>query len=123
MRFDIFTFSALFAALFLLMALELVRRKRLKEQYSLLWLFTGFIMLVLALWRELLEYLARLLHIAYAPSLLFIAGILFSFALIMHYSIIISRLSSQNTRLAQEVGILHKELGDIRKKVDGGKVN
>jgi hypothetical protein len=109
-----------FAALFLLMVLELVRRRRLKEQYSLLWLFTSFIILVLAVWRDLLEFLARLLRIAYAPSLLFIAGIAFSFALILHYSVIISRLSSQNTRLALEVGILHKELNEIRKKMAGG---
>lgn len=120
MRFDIFTLSAIFAALFMLMVLELVRRRRLKEQYSLLWLFTSFVMLVLAVWRDLLEFLARLLSIAYAPSLLFIAGIAFSFALILHYSIIISRLSVQNTRLAQEVGILHKELKEMREKIAGG---
>lgn len=120
MSFDIFTFSAVFAALFLLMVLELVRRRRLKEQYSLLWLFTGIIMFVLAIWRDLLEYLAHLLRIAYAPSLLFIVGIMFSFALIMHYSVIISRLSNQNVRLAQEVGIIQKELTEIKNKVDGG---
>lgn len=120
MRLDIFTLSAVFAALFLLMVLELVRRKRLKEQYSLLWLFTSFIILVLAIWRDLLEFLAGLLRIAYPPSLLFIAGIAFSFALVLHYSVIISRLSNQNVRLAQEVGILHKELKEIREKITGG---
>lgn len=120
MRFDIFTLSAIFAALFMLLVLELVRRRRLKEQYSLLWLFTSFVILVLAVWRDLLEFLAGLLRIAYAPSLLFIAGIVFSLALILHYSIIISRLSSQNVRLAQEVGILHKELKEIREKIAGG---
>jgi len=123
LRLDIFTISAIFAALFMLMVLELVRRRRLKEQYSLLWLFTSFIILILAVWRDLLEFLARFLRIAYAPSLLFIAGIAFSFALILHYSVIISRLSSQNTRLAQEVGILHKELAEIRQKINGGNIN
>lgn len=120
MRLDIFTLSAVFAALFMLMVLELVRRKKLKEQYSLLWLVISLIILVLAVWRDLLETLARLLRIAYAPSLLFIAGIAFSFALILHYSVIISRLSNQNVRLAQEVGILNKELKEIREKITGG---
>ncbi len=121
MRIDIFFFSALFSFGFLVVVLEFVRSKKLKEQYSLLWLLIGGIMIVLALWRELLNKVASLLGIYYAPSLLFMVGILFSFALILHYSVIISRLHTQNVRLAQEVGVLNKKVEDLSNRVNGRK--
>ncbi len=118
---NIFLFSALFSLGFLVIVLELVRSKRLKEQYSLLWLFVGGIMLTLTLWRGLIERLAEQLGIFYAPSLLFIVGILFSFALILHYSVIISRIHNQNVRLAQEIGVLNKKLEDLYESVNRGE--
>lgn len=118
---NIFLFSALFSLGFLVIVLELVRSKRLKEQYSLLWLFVGGVMLILTLWRGLIESLAERLGIFYAPSLLFIVGILFSFALILHYSVIISRLHNQNVRLAQEIGVLNKKVEDLYEAVNRGE--
>jgi len=122
MKLDIFFFSALFSFLFLVVVLEFVRSKRLKEQYSLLWIFISALMIIFALWRDLLERVASWLGIVYAPSLLFIAGILFSFALILHYSVIISKLHTQNVRLAQELGILNKKIEDLNKRLSGGKM-
>ncbi len=122
MKLDIFFFSALFSFLFLVVVLEFVRSKRLKEQYSLLWIFISALMIIFALWRDLLERVASWLGIVYAPSLLFIAGILFSFALILHYSVIISKLHTQNVRLAQELGILNKKIEDLNKRLNGGKM-
>jgi len=122
MTFDIFFFAALFSLGFLVVVLEFVRSKKLKEQYSLLWLLIGIVMIVLALWRNLLNLLASWLGIYYPPSLLFIVGILFCFALILHYSVIISRLHTQNVRLAQEIGMLNKKLEDLTRTVNGGKV-
>lgn len=121
MRFDIFFFSALFSLGFMVVVLEFVRTKKLKEQYSLLWLLIGVIMIILALWKNLLNKTAILLGIYYAPSLLFMVGILFCFALILHYSVIISKLHSQNVRLAQEVGVLHKKVEDLNSRLSGGE--
>lgn len=120
MKFDIFFFAALFAFGFLIVVMEFVRTRKLKEQYALLWLLIGGIMILLSVWRGLLNKMASLLGIFYAPSLLFVAGILFSFTLILHYSIIISRLHTQNVRLAQEIGVMNKKLEDLNKKVSGG---
>jgi len=120
MKFDIFFFAALFALGFLITVLEFVRTRKLKEQYSLLWLLIGGVMISLALWKDLLHKLASLLGIYYAPSLLFMVGILFSFVLILHYSVIISRLHTENVRLAQEMGVMNKKLDDLNKKISGG---
>lgn len=121
MKFDIFFFAALFAFGFLIVVLEFVRTRKLKEQYSLLWLLIGGIMILLTLWRNLLNKLASLLGIYYPPSLLFVVGILFSFALILHYSVIISRLHTQNVKMAQEIGVMNKKIEDLNKRVSGGK--
>lgn len=120
MKFDVFFFAALFAFGFLIVVLEFVRTRKLKEQYSLLWLLIGAVMILLALWKGLLNKLAALLGIYYAPSLLFVVGILFSFALILHYSVIISKLHTQNVRLAQEIGVINKKIDDLNKKNGGG---
>lgn len=121
MKIDIFFFAALFSLGFLIVVLEFVRTKKLKEQYSLLWLLIGAVMIILSLWRNLLNLVAHWLGIFYAPSLLFMVGILFSFALILHYSVIISKLHTQNVRMAQEIGILNKKIEDLSERVNGGE--
>lgn len=113
MHYNIYYFSALFSLGFLMVVLEFVRTKKLKEQYSLLWIFLGSLMITLAVWRNLLEKLAKIMGIYYAPSLLFVAGILFCFMLILHYSVIISKLYTQNIILAQEIGLLNKKIEEI----------
>jgi hypothetical protein len=97
--------AGLFAIVF-----ELVRRRRLMERYALLWLFATALMLSLAVWRSALESIAHLVGVAYAPSALF--GIAFGFVLVMllHFSLVISRLADQNKVLAQRVGRLQQQL-------------
>ena len=56
----------------LLLVLELVRRRRLREEYALLWLVTGAVLLLLSLSRPLLDTLAELTGIYYPPSALFL---------------------------------------------------
>ncbi len=45
--------------------LELVRRRRLLERYALLWLFSALVLLGLAVWRDLLGWVASALGVAY----------------------------------------------------------
>ena len=69
---------------------ELVRRRKLAEGYSLLWLLTGVVLLVLSMWRELLHTFSRLVGVFYPPAALFLVGFIFfffSFALVVNYRI------------------------------------
>jgi hypothetical protein len=95
----------LFATVF-----ELVRRRRLMERYALLWLFASAILLGLAVWRDLLEAVASTLGIFYAPSALFAIAFAFILVLLMHFSLVISRLADQNKVLAQRLGLLQQRL-------------
>jgi hypothetical protein len=102
--------SAIAAALFLLVIFELIRGRRLQERYALLWLVTGVVILILAVWRDALRLVAEQLGIAYPPSALFVVGFLFILVVLLHYSTVISELSERNVRLAQDVALLEERL-------------
>jgi hypothetical protein len=105
------------AGLFFLV-FELVRRRRLMERYALLWLFATAILLGLALWRGLLERISGTVGIAYAPSALFAVAFAFVLALLLHFSLVISRLADQNKVLAQKLGMLQERVAQL--EVDAG---
>ena len=102
--------GAIASVLFLLVILELIRSRRLQERYALLWLLTGVVIFVLAVWRSLLGKASDLVGIAYPPSALFILAAFFILLVLLHYSTVISRLSEQNTILAQRLAILENRL-------------
>ena len=109
------------SAALLILILNLIRKKRIKEEYSLLWLFFGVIFLVFSIWRHGLEYIADLLGISYTPAALFILMIIAIFLILIEFSTIISNLSTANKNLAQEVGILKLELEELKTKSDDDK--
>jgi hypothetical protein len=102
--------AAIAAALFLLIIFELIRSRRLQERYALLWLVTGGVILVLAIWRDALRLLAEQIGIAYPPSALFVVGFLFILVVLLHYSTVISELAERNVRLAQDIALLEERL-------------
>lgn len=89
---------------------ELVRRRRLMERYALLWLGSSLMLLALAVWRDLLELIASAIGIFYAPSALFVIAFGFILVLLLHFSLVISRLSDQNKVLAQRMGLLQQQI-------------
>lgn len=93
--------------------LELVRRRRLAEGYSLLWLLTAVILLVLSLWRDLLDGLASLVGIFYPPAALFVMGFGFVLLILLQFSVIISRLAKENQHLSQRLAIMQWQLEQI----------
>jgi hypothetical protein len=100
----------------LFVVIELIRRGRLKEKYSLLWLFAGGVLLVFSSSRDLLEYVARLLGVFYPPSLLFLLAFLFLLLITLHFSVVVSGLSEKNKQLAQEVALLRQEMQEAMKR-------
>lgn len=103
------------AFVLLISVLELVRRRRLREQYSILWLLTSLVILVLASNRTLLDLLARAMKIAYPPSALFVIGFGFLLLITLHFSTVISRLTRENESLAQEMAILRQQVSELEK--------
>jgi hypothetical protein len=107
------TFVAAFAVVVVVgVVIELIRRRQLQERYALLWIVTGAVMFVLAVWRGALYALARASGVAYPPSALYMVAGLFVLVVLLHYSTVLSRLSDQNKTLAQRIALLEEQLRD-----------
>lgn len=100
------------SAALLLVVVELIRRGRLKERYSLLWLVAGGVLLILSVSKGLLEYLSQVVGIYYPPSFLFLVAFLFLLLITLHFSVSISSLSEKNKKLAQELALLRQKVQD-----------
>jgi hypothetical protein len=98
------------SAAMLLYILEMVRRRSLQEEYSILWLAGSVVILVLSLKRPWLEWISQAAGVAYPPSLLFLVGFLFILLILIHFSIAISKLHQMNKRMAQELALLKEDL-------------
>ncbi|HYA87350.1 MAG TPA: DUF2304 domain-containing protein [Nitrospirota bacterium] len=98
------------SGILLFIVIELIRRGRLKERYSLLWLLAGMVLLLLSSSRNALEFVARHLGIFYPPSFLFLIAFLFLLLITLHFSVVISGLSEKSKKLAQELALLREEL-------------
>ena len=109
-------FAAIAALLLLAVIFELIRSRRLHERYAIMWLFTGAVILVLAVWRDALGTLADLVGIAYPPSALFVLASFFILIVLLHYSTVISKLADQNRILAQRLALLESK---VREDEDG----
>src|SRR5207344_3078192 len=81
----------------LIFVLELVRQRKLREDYSLLWLATAVVLILLSLSRPLLDSLAGLLGIVtYPPAALFLVAISFMLVILLHFSTVLTRLAREN---------------------------
>jgi hypothetical protein len=97
--------------LLILVVLELVRGRRLKERYALLWLATGIVLLVLSGWRDGLNTVAGWLGVTgYPPAVLFAVATLFVLLVLLHYSTVISKLTDENVELAQRIALLEERV-------------
>ncbi len=101
----------------LLFVVEVIRRGALKEKYALLWLFSSLVLLMLSIWRRLLDVIAEAFGFYYSPSFLFLLGFGFLILITLHFSIVVSILSVKNKKLAQELGIIKEELERIKEGV------
>lgn len=105
----------------LLFVLELVRRRRLREEYSLLWLATALVLLILSVSRPLLDVLASAIGIFYPPSALFVVAVVFVLFILLHFSTVITRLSQENKDVAQRLALLQHELEQVRRSAGAGQ--
>ena len=105
--------AILATALLFVVVFEAVRRRRLMERYALLWLFCTAVLLGLAVWKDALEEVAAAVGIYYAPSALFAIALGFISMLLLHFSLVISRLADQTKVLAQRVSLLQARLDQV----------
>lgn len=103
-------FAVICGIVLVLLVLELVRRRRLREEYSWIWLLTAIGYLVVALLPVLAEGVAKAIGATRAASAFTFLGLLFLFLIAIQFSVQISRLTEHNKNLAQQIAILDSEL-------------
>ena len=105
------------SVILVLVVFELIRSRRLREQYALLWLATGIVLVILSAWRGGLNTIAGWLGVrGYPPAVLFAVGLMFVILVLLHYSTVISRLADQNVVLAQKLALLEARLNESERK-------
>jgi hypothetical protein len=97
-------------AVLFLFVLELVRRRQLKEEYSILWMAVSLGTAVLAAWSGLLIGITRLVGAYSANSVIFFFAILFLMALVLHLTVRVSGLTERNKNLTQEIALLSQRV-------------
>ncbi len=102
-------------ALILALTFELIRRRKLNEEYSLLWLGTGIVLLLFALFPSILYYISGLLHLHYLTTML-LANFLFLTSIVLHFSVIISQHTNRETELTQRLAILEWKLNTLERE-------
>jgi hypothetical protein len=103
-------FFAIFANIVIfLVIINLVKNRKLKEEYSWLWLLTGFVMIILVLRYDLLLFLTHLIGAVQPTTTVFIFAILFLICIALHFAIKISILTDQVKNLSQKISLLDAE--------------
>ena len=100
---------------------ELLRRRRLREKYAVLWVAVSGVTVVLAVVPSLLQRAAAALGIATPSNLLFLGSLLILFAVSLQLSAEVGRLEEQSRRLAEEVGALRLHVDDLRVRAEEGE--
>jgi hypothetical protein len=106
--------AAIGAVLLVLYVLDLVRRRKLSEEYSLLWVISTVVVAALGFSTPLLVWVSRELGIVQENSTVFAFGLAFSLAMLLHLSVRLSRLGQENQTLARELALLRQELEESR---------
>ena len=102
----------LFALIMLGVTVELIRRRRLRVEYALLWLLTGLVMMIFALVPHVLYALANFLKLHYF-SVILLSAFIFLLSIVLHFSTVISRLSDRETILAQRLSLLEQKCDEL----------
>jgi hypothetical protein len=111
--------AAVLALLFMLLILDLIRRDRLQERYSVIWFVAGLAMLAGAAFPGLLKLVADAMGVRDTNVALFSIVLLLLLGLALNFSVIMSRQAAQITRLAQERAIERAREQGAREALEG----
>lgn len=104
-------FSILFSIFLLALIVTLIRKKKVREEYAILWIAIFVMFLVLSVFRGLIDKFSSLLGIQYQPAALFLILFACLFLLVFHFSIVVSDLKKKLNALAMTVSLLEEKTG------------
>ena len=114
-------FAIVTGILFLLVMIELIRKNRVALKYALLWLFSGLLMILLAIFPRILDRMARLVGIYSPVNALFAVLMCCGLVLMISFSVIMSGNKKAIVRLTQEISLLENRIRELEGKQAEGK--
>lgn len=118
MTFSFRSLIFLFGALLFIVIFELVRKKKLREELSLVWLLIGLSFMLSPVADFIIDPLAFKLGISYPPALIFMLLFFFVVAVILYFSVVVSDLKSRNKELSQKIALMEYKILELYKKED-----
>ncbi len=112
-------FAVLLGIAVLLLVLNLVRTRKLKEEFALLWLLTAVVLVLTPLFIDYLDMIAYALGIEYPPALIFVLAIISLLLILFQFSLRISRFSEQIKVMVQELALLRAQVEDLERRAEG----
>lgn len=106
-------FALFVSVLVFIFIVNMVRKRRLREEYSVLWLATSVVMFVLILRYQWLVYLTRLIGATTTTTTLFLFALIFLILLAVQFCIKISRLTDQVKNLSQENALMKTDIENL----------
>jgi hypothetical protein len=110
------------SAALLVTIVELVRRGRLTEEYSFIWIVCAVALFALSLWRNLLDLAASVLGVHYPPAVLLLVLTFFVVIVSLYFSVVVSRHRKQIERLGEEVALREEQIRALRAAPRDGPV-
>lgn len=108
--------SIIFTLLFLGIVFRLVMKRKLREEFSLIWIFCALFLNLFAFWRDGIEVLADFFGIFYPPAIIFMVLFIAIIIYCLHLSVLISRHREEIKNVTQELAILKQDLEQIKLK-------
>jgi hypothetical protein len=113
MTFTSYLFGILSAALILIVVVELLRRRHLRERHAVWWFVAGVVALVVGIFPASLEWAARAVGVEVPTNLVFFSGIAVLFLVCLQHSSELTQLESKTRTLAERLAILELRLNEI----------
>lgn len=104
---------AILLLIVLLVLIEAIRKKKLEVKYSLSWLFVVIALLIIDGFPQIMKVMARILGIDLPSNMLFLLGVFFLAIIVYTLTVAVSRLSTKNKTLVQEIANLRKKVDDL----------
>jgi hypothetical protein len=107
----------LLSAVVLGVVINLVRRKKLREEYALMWLLTAIVLVITPISIDLLDAIAFAIGVDYPPGLLFLIAFIGVLFILFQFSLVISKFTDQIKNLSQDVALLERRVRDLEEQL------
>ena len=109
-------FAIIIGVVFLVMMIELIRKNRVTLKYALLWMFSGLVLLVLAIFPQVLNWVAGLIGVYSPVNALFAILLCCGLVLMISFSVIVSGNKKAEVRLTQKISLLENRIRELEKQ-------